>query len=84
MQFYRSCELIVSKNHHFLRQNLLNKTIRSDFIAGYRLLTVCRVRDIRAASSECPASTDNGDWAKLPENPAKIALSGQKGLLING
>jgi hypothetical protein len=29
-------------------------------------------------------STANKHRAKLPENPANIALSGQNGLLING
>jgi hypothetical protein len=27
---------------------------------------------------------DNRHWAKLPENPTNIALSGQNGKLING
>jgi hypothetical protein len=31
-----------------------------------------------------PASADNGHWAKVPENHANIALSGQNDLLING
>jgi len=31
-----------------------------------------------------PGDADNGYGAKLPENPANIALSGQNSTLING
>jgi hypothetical protein len=51
---------------------------------GLVVLTARRVRDITSPSSWRPASADNRYWAKLPENPANTALSGQNGLLING
>jgi hypothetical protein len=60
------------------------KTIHSDFITGLGWLTAARIRHIRFALSWRPASADNRYWAKMPENPANIALSGQNGLLING
>jgi hypothetical protein len=47
-------------------------------------LTAARVRDIKFPLLWCPTSADKWHRAKLPENPANIALSGQKGLLING
>jgi hypothetical protein len=56
---------------------------RSDFIEELGWLTSCRVRH-RGFPSWRPASADNGHWAKLPENPANIALSGKNGKIING
>jgi hypothetical protein len=53
---------------------------RSDCIAGFGLLTASRVRDIRPASSWRPASVGNGHGAKLPKNPANIAVPGQNGM----
>jgi hypothetical protein len=47
-----------------------------DFIAEVWWLTSRRVRHIRSPSWR-PQSADNGYGAKLPENPANIALSGQ-------
>ena len=47
------------------------------------LLTSRRVRHIRSTSWR-PEIADNRHWAKLPKNPANIALSGQNGQLING
>jgi hypothetical protein len=40
------------------------------------------IKDITSLSWR-PASADNGYWAKLPENHANIALSGQKGWPVN-
>jgi hypothetical protein len=51
---------------------------------GIGVLTARCVRDITAPSSWRPASADHGHGAKLPENRATMALSGQNGLLING
>jgi hypothetical protein len=31
-----------------------------------------------------PKIADNRHWAKLPENPVNITLSGHNGMLING
>jgi hypothetical protein len=53
-------------------------------MAGVGVLTARRVRGIRLPLSWRLASADNGYRATLPENPADIALLGQKGLLING
>jgi hypothetical protein len=58
--------------------------IRSDFIAGWGGLTAARVRDIRLMLSWRPMSAANKHRAKLPENPANVALLGQNDLLING
>jgi len=38
----------------------------------------------KVAPSWCSETTDNAHGAKLPENLANIALSGQNGTLING
>jgi hypothetical protein len=56
------------------------RTTHSDCIAGFELLTAGGVRDITSTLSWRPVSTGNGYGAKLPENPANIALSGRKGL----
>jgi hypothetical protein len=55
----------------------------ADVIEEFWLLTSRRVRH-RRPPSWCPEIVDNGHWAKLPENPTNIALSGQNGKLING
>ena len=55
----------------------------SDVIEEFWLLTARRVRHIRASSWRLEIA-DNRHRAKLPENPANIALSGQNGKLING
>ena len=55
----------------------------TDRIEEFWLLTSRRVRHIRSPSWR-RESADNQDRAKLPENPANIALSGQNGKLING
>jgi hypothetical protein len=47
-------------------------------------LTAVRVRHIWFPWSRRPASAANNHRAKLPETPANIALSGHKGLSING
>jgi len=46
-------------------------------------VTSCRVRQRRSPSWR-PEIANNKPWVKLPEKPSNIALSGQKGLLING
>jgi len=54
-----------------------------DVTEEFGLLTSRRVRHIMSPSW-CPEIADNWHGAKLPENPANIALSGQNGQLING
>ena len=49
---------------------------RADCIEKFWLLTSRRVRHRRSPSWR-PTIVDNRYWAKLPENPANIALSGQ-------
>jgi predicted metalloprotease len=56
---------------------------RRDVIEAFWLLTSPRVRHMRAPFWRLE-SADKRHRAKLPENPANITLSGQKGLLING
>jgi hypothetical protein len=56
----------------------------STLLSQHQLLTAARVRHIRFPLPGRPASADNGYWAKLLENHANIALSGQNALLING
>jgi hypothetical protein len=68
----------------FATAGFSHNTTRSDCMAGFGLLTAARLRDIRLTLSWRPVSAANKHRAKLPENPANIALSGQKGLLING
>jgi hypothetical protein len=53
------------------------------FTEEFGLLTSRRVGHIRSPSWR-PEIADNWHWAKLPENLANIALSGQNGQLING
>jgi hypothetical protein len=53
----------------FATQPFSHKTTRSDFIEGFGLLTVRRVRHIRALSW-CPETADNRRGTKLPENHA--------------
>jgi len=50
----------------------------SDVIEEFWWLTLRRVRHIRSPSWR-PAIVDNGQWAKMPENPANMALLGQNG-----
>jgi hypothetical protein len=50
----------------------------ADCIEELGLLTSRRIRHIRFPQWR-PEITDNRHWAKLPENPANIALSGQNG-----
>jgi hypothetical protein len=45
---------------------------------------VKKLPNVKVEPSWCLESTDNWYGAKLPENRANIALSGQKGTLING
>src|SRR5262247_2009869 len=72
------------ENNRFLRQRpaLTQPHVRTSLRVGW--LTAARVRAIRLPLSWRPVSDDNKNRAKLPENPANIALSGQKDLLING
>jgi len=51
----------------------------ADFIEEFGLLTSRRVRHRRSLYWR-PEIADNGHWAKLPENPTNIALSGQNGM----
>jgi hypothetical protein len=46
-------------------------------------MTSCRVRQRRSPSWR-PEIATNKPWVKLLEKLSNIALSGQKGLLING
>jgi hypothetical protein len=55
----------------------------SDFSEEFGRLTSGRVRHTRFPSWH-PEMADNRHRAKLPENQANIALSGQKGQIING
>jgi hypothetical protein len=71
-------------NPFFATTPFPHNTTHPDFIEGVGLLTAARVRHIRFLLSWRPASADNGHWAKVPENHANIALSGQNDLLING
>lgn len=50
----------------------------ADFIEEFWPLTSCRVRHIRSPSERLEIA-DNGQGAKLPENPTDITLSGQNG-----
>lgn len=54
-----------------------NTTTHSDYIAGVRLLTVCRVRDIRFPLSWHPASVDNEHGAKPPKAPPILYYQGK-------
>jgi hypothetical protein len=56
---------------------------RADFVKEFRLLIFSDIRHIRPLSS-CGDGADNRCRAKRPENPAKMALSGQNNKLING
>jgi len=60
------------------------ETTLSAFIAGYGVLTAHRLKHITSSSSWRPASADTGHGAKLPEDPTKMALSGENGTWING
>jgi hypothetical protein len=55
----------------------------SDFSEEFGLLTSGRVRPTRFPSWH-PEMADNRHRAKLPDNQANVALSGQKGKIING
>jgi hypothetical protein len=56
---------------------------RSDIIGEFGLWISCRNRPI-IPQWWCPEMVDSRHRAKLPENPANIALSGQNGKLISG
>jgi hypothetical protein len=47
-------------------------------------LVICRQVTHILPPQWCPEIADNRCRAKLPENSSNIALSGQKGKLING
>jgi len=55
----------------------------TDFIEEFRWLTSCCITPISSPLWH-PESIDYRHRAKLPENPTNIALSGQKGMLIDG
>jgi hypothetical protein len=55
----------------------------ADFIEEFCLLTSRDVRHMGFRNSALKRA-DNGNGAKLRENPANIGLSGQNGKLING
>ena len=51
---------------------------------GVGVLTACHGKDITVPLSWRPARADHGQGATRPEHPADMALSGQRGLWING
>ena len=55
----------------------------SDLIKEFGRLTSCSIKHISSPSWR-PENIDNRHRAKLLENQANIALSGQNGQLING
>jgi hypothetical protein len=70
----------ISEPSVFSTTSLIPKTTHTFGLrCGLEWLTAARVRDIRLMLSWRPISAANKQRAKLPENHAKIALSGQKG-----